>query len=255
VREDGQGSEAPRGELAGMSISVFVPAYNAEGTIEGVLKRIPTHLWPSLKNVWIVNDGSTDRTGQVVEYLSRSYEQVNLVQFVSNKGYGAAVKAGLAACRNDGCDAAVCLHSDGQYPPEAIPEFVRTMRDKRLDVLQGSRIASGTALSGGMPLYKYAANRALTKAANRVFGLRMSDYYSGFLCYSRRALDTIGFDRLSDSFDFDLEVIASARRLGLAIGELPIPTRYAGEKSYLNPVTYGLRVVGVLGRFVASRYS
>jgi hypothetical protein len=148
----------------------------------------------------------------------------------------------------------VCLHGDGQYPSEEIGRFARHLTEQGYDLLQGSRIASGSALRGGMPLYKYAAGRALTWLENRVFGMRMSDYHSGFLCYGMRALGAIRFDRLSRSFDFDLEVIAVARSLGLRVGELPIPTRYADEVSHLNPATYGLSVLRVLARYLLRRY-
>jgi hypothetical protein len=106
-----------------------------------------------------------------------------------------------------------------------------------------------------MPVYKYLANRTLTFFENIVFGLSLSDYHSGMLLYSRKALDTLPFERLSASFDFDLEVIALARGRGLVISEMPIPTRYAEEQSYLNPVSYGFRVLGVMARFLAKRYT
>jgi hypothetical protein len=106
-----------------------------------------------------------------------------------------------------------------------------------------------------MPLYKYVAGRLLTAIENRVLGLRLTDYHSGFLVYSRKALETLPFHRLSTGFDFDLEVIASARAAGMKVGEKPIPTRYAGERSYLNPVTYGLRVLWVLVKYKIGRYS
>ena len=117
-----------------------------------------------------------------------------------------------------------------------------------IDVLQGSRIASGTALSGGMPVYKYVSNRILTFFENIVFSLSMTDYHSGMLLYSRQALDSLPFGALSSSFDFDLEVIAVARSRGLSIAELPIPTRYAGEISHVNVYSYGLRVLRVHGQ-------
>ena len=115
-------------------------------------------------------------------------------------------------------------------------------------------IASGTALSGGMPLYKFVANAALNRLENFTLGLGMTDYHSGFLLYSRKALRSIPFERLSSYFDFDLEVIASARALGLKVDELAIPTRYAGERSYLNPVRYGLRALRVMARYRMGRY-
>jgi glycosyltransferase involved in cell wall biosynthesis len=240
--------------MADPIVSVFIPAYNAASRIRSVIDRIPPPLWRSLKTLWIINDGSTDGTDAVIEALSRRHEAIHPVHWAKNRGYGAAVQQGLSLCRNDGCDYAACVHADGQYPPEAVPEFVATMRSRHIDLMQGSRIASGTALSGGMPLYKYVAGRFLTALENAAFGLRLSDYHSGFLVYSRRCLETLPFSRLRGSFDFDLEAIAAARARGLAIGELPIPTRYAGEVSYLNPITYGCRVLWVLAKFLAGYY-
>ena len=105
-----------------------------------------------------------------------------------------------------------------------------------------------------MPAYKYVAGRMLTFLENRVFGLRMTDYHSGYLVYGKRALASIRFADLSDSFDFDLEVIASARALGLRIGERPIPTHYGDESSSLSPVPYGLRVLGVMLKYLRGHY-
>jgi glycosyltransferase involved in cell wall biosynthesis len=236
-------------------VSVFVPAYNAEAYLEAVIARIPEPFWLRIMSVWIVNDGSTDGTVALARKLARQEPKIRVYSFALNRGYGEAVRKGLMLCGAEGASYAVCMHADGQYPPETIPRFVEEMESRGLDVLQGSRIASGTALSGGMPLYKYVANRILTFFENRMFGLSMSDFHSGYLVYSRRALDTIAFDRLSAGFDFDLEVIAAARALGLAIGELPVPTRYAGEKSYVNPVLYGVRCCAVMAKYRAGRYA
>ena len=235
-------------------ISIFIPSYNAAATIGNVIERVPLHLWQSIKCVYLINDGSSDRTGSVLDAIAGANAQCRAVHHGCNRGYGATVKRGLALCRDDGCRFAACLHADGQYPPESIGPFVEKMRTERIELLQGSRVASGTALSGGMPLYKYIAGRVLTALENRVFGLSMTDYHSGFLVYGRKVLDTVPFDRLSGSFDFDLEVIAAVRSMGMSVGELPIPTRYAGEKSYLNPFTYGLRVLRVVARFASGKY-
>lgn len=235
-------------------ISIFIPAYNAESTIEGVIARIPDGLWESIEAVYIINDGSIDRTGLVIDEIARRVPHCRAVHQSCNRGYGATVKQGIALCRSGKCRYAVCLHADGQYPPEVIEKFVATMDEKGIDLLQGSRIASGTALSGGMPLYKYLAGRLLTAIENMAFGLAMTDYHSGFLVYGRRTLDFLCFEKLGGGFEFDLEVIASARAAGLAIGELPIPTRYGDEKSYLNPVAYGFRVLGVVIRYRLGKY-
>lgn len=235
-------------------LSIFMPAYDAGEYLESVIARVPSDVWAIVRNFWIIDDGSKDDTPRVVEALARNHPRIKTVRFPENRGYGAAAKQGLALCKDDGCDAACCLHADGQYPPEEIASFARTMVDKKYDILQGSRLASGTALSGGMPQYKYAAGNVLTFFENLVFGLGMTDYHSGFLFYSRKALETIPFERLSGSFDFDLEVIATACAQKLSVGELPIPTRYAGEISHLNPVGYGLRVLGVMAKYLAGGY-
>jgi glycosyltransferase involved in cell wall biosynthesis len=237
------------------AVSVVIPAYNAASTIRSVIDRIPPRLWRQLRTIWIINDGSTDGTGAAIEALSRRHEAIHPVQWTANRGYGVAVRQGLALCRDDGCDFAACVHADGQYPPEAVPEFVEAMLARGIDLMQGSRIASGTALSGGMPLYKYVAGRVLTAIENAAFGLRLSDYHSGLLVYGRKSLAALPFHRLSRSFDFDLEVIAAARARNLAIGELPIPTRYAGEVSHLQPVIYGCRVLWVLCKYLAGYYN
>lgn len=235
-------------------VSVFIPAFNAEATIGSVIDRFPAALWQSINRVYIINDGSADRTGQVIGDIARNQPKCVPVQQTRNRGYGETVRNGLQLCSKDGCSYAVCLHADGQYPPESIEAAVTAMRNYGLDLLQGSRIASGTALSGGMPLYKYVAGTLLTMLENRVFGLALTDYHSGFLVYGRRVLETVRFHELSSSFDFDLEVIAAARAASLVIGEIPIPTRYAGEKSYLNPVTYGMRVLGVMVNYCFGGY-
>jgi glycosyltransferase involved in cell wall biosynthesis len=235
-------------------ISLFIPAYNAENSLPDVLARISLDAWKMIRSVWIINDGSHDETQSVISNLNQKHRQIKCIQFKQNHGYGAAVKAGLLACRDENIDYAVCLHADGQYAPEFIPSFVKSAESGNLDILQGSRIAGGKALQGGMPLYKYYFGKTLNIIENMVFGLRLTDYHSGYLCYSRKALAQVPFMKLSNKFDFDLEVIASARKLGLKIGEIGIPTRYADEVSYLNPITYGLRVLRVLFRYRCGYY-
>ena len=166
----------------------------------------------------------------------------------------AAMKAGLARATAYDPDVVACVHADGQYSPEALPSLLETMARRGLDLVQGSRIAAGTALAGGMPLYKYVANAALNRLENLTFGLGMTDYHSGYLLYGRRVLHRVPFARLSNSFDFDLEVIASARAAGLAVAEAAIPTHYGDEVSHLRPIQYGLRVLRVLWRFQRGHY-
>jgi glycosyltransferase involved in cell wall biosynthesis len=235
-------------------ISLFIPAYNAEISLPDVIARISKNAWKIIRSVWIIDDGSLDNTHSVISILNQKYPQIKCIYSDKNQGYGAAVKTGLMAISAENTDYAICLHADGQYPPEWIPSFVTMAKSENWDILQGSRIVSGTALEGGMPLYKYYCGKMLTAIENRVFKLSLTDYHSGYLCYSRKALQQINFPKLSNSFDFDLEVIASARKRGLKIGEIGIPTRYADEISYLNPITYGLRVLRVLFRYTRGYY-
>jgi glycosyltransferase involved in cell wall biosynthesis len=235
-------------------LGILIPAYNAEATLAGVVARIPADPGGLLHRIWIVDDGSTDGTSRIAAALAAGRPQVEVITLSRNRGYGAAVKRGLAACKAADVDAAACVHADGQYAPEELPALLAALSARGLDLLQGSRIAPGTALSGGMPLYKFVANRALTTLENLIFRMRMTDYHSGYMVYGRRALEQLPFYRLSDSFDFDLEVIASARAAGLALGEHPIPTHYGDEISHLRSIPYGLRVLGVMFNYLAGRY-
>jgi len=237
-----------------MNVVVVMPAYQAARHVRRVLERVLAVRDPAPARVVVVNDGSRDATREEVLAVARGDARVELFDRPRNGGYGAAMKDGLGLAQRSDPDAVACVHSDGQYSPESLPVLVRELAALRLDVLQGSRIASGTALSGGMPFYKYAANAVLNVIENRTLGLSMTDYHSGYLLYGRRALESIPFDRLSDSFDFDLEVIATARARGLAVGEAPVPTHYGDETSHLDPVTYGLRVLRVMWRYRTGRY-
>lgn len=234
--------------------SIFIPSYNAAATLPDVIERIPDELWEAIVAVFVINDGSEDDTDAVVTKLAERHPKLRLVSRKPNRGYGAAVREGLRRCVEAGGDYVTCLHADGQYPPEKIGEFMAYMAEHGVDVLQGSRHKEGTALAGGMPRYKWLSGKILTWMENKTFGLRMTDYHSGFLLYSRRAAQEIPFEELSSYFDFDLEVIASARARGLVVDERGIPTRYADEESHLNPIWYGLRCLRVMLRYRLGRY-
>ena len=147
------------------------------------------------------------------------------------------------------------LHPDYQYTPLLITAMASLLAEGLFDCVLGSRILGVGARKGGMPLYKYVAGHLLTALENVVFRMKMTDYHSGYMVYGKRAIEEVPFGQLSESFEFDLEVIAAARARGLRIGEAPIPTRYADEVSHLNPVVYGLRVLRVVYGFASGRYS
>jgi glycosyltransferase involved in cell wall biosynthesis len=236
-----------------MKLGVVIPAYNAARHIDSLLERVAGLVASGLSHVVVVDDGSKDDTAARVLRRAPSDFNLRLLRRPQNGGYGAAMKDGLCAAKAWAPDFVACIHADGQYAPEALPELLRQQSQRGLDLLQGSRIASGTALEGGMPLYKYVGNALLNRIENRTLALGLTDYHSGYLLYGRRALE-LPFESLSNSFDFDLEVLASARARGLLVGEAPVPTHYGDEISYLNPLTYGLRVLRVMWNYRRGRY-
>jgi glycosyltransferase involved in cell wall biosynthesis len=237
-----------------LSVAVVIPAYQAARHLPGVVARVLAAGVRDLGPVIIVDDGSRDATAAIAADLAARHAQISFVRRPHNGGYGAAMKDGLRAARAAGADRVACVHADGQYSPEALPALLDDLRDRSFDLLQGSRIAGGRALAGGMPRYKYVANALLNRLENRALGLGLTDYHSGYLVYGPRVLAQIPFAQLSDSFDFDLEVIASARARGLRVGEAPIPTHYGDETSHLHPIGYGLRVLRVLWRYQRGDY-
>jgi glycosyltransferase involved in cell wall biosynthesis len=237
-----------------VSLWAVIPAYNAARHLPGVIDRLVRSAPKSLGGMVVVDDGSSDHTAGEVERLAAALPLLRLVRRPHNGGYGAAMKDGLAAARAGGATTVAAIHADGQYSPEALGRLLQELEGRGLDLLQGSRIAPGTARAGGMPLYKIVANAGLNRLENLVLGLRLTDYHSGYLIYGPRALAEVRFARLSDSFDFDLEVIASSRAAGLRVGEAPIPTHYGDEISYLRPIEYGLRVLRVLWRYQRGHY-
>lgn len=230
---------------------IFVPAYNVEKTLAEVLSKIDLSVLVRAR-VLVIDDGSRDGTAQAFErFILENAENARdlkshfeYLKFEQNSGYGAVVKKGIAEGLASGAAFVACLHGDGQYPAEKLGEFFDEMENCNLDLLQGSRHAvAGEAKRGGMPFYKRLGGAFLTALENRAFRVKLTDRHSGFIVYSSRFLKTVDLNRLSASFDIDLELISIADARHFAIAELPIPTRYDGEKSNLNVVTYGLRVL------------
>jgi glycosyltransferase involved in cell wall biosynthesis len=236
------------------NVFVVMPAYNAGKTIEKVFARLPHSAKHRIKRYVVVNDGSTDDTEETLARLQLSYPDLVILRHETNRGYGAAEKTLLNYALQEGADVSVLLHSDGQYSPEKIPDLMRPFDLHEADIVQGSRILGKGALRGGMPLYKFVANKCLTAIENLAFGMKMAEYHSGYMLYSRKVLLEIPFNKLSDSFEFDLEMIVMAKIMGLRIVEVPIPTIYADEISHLKPVQYGFDVLSVVLRYLRGKY-
>lgn len=239
---------------------IFVPAYNVAATLAGVLGRIPPAVMERAQ-VLVIDDGSKDDTRGAYEMFvgaapnTKNAAHLEYMRFEFNRGYGAVVKCGISEGLRSGAKYIACLHGDGQYPAEQLDEFfVYLERTPELALVQGSRHAvAGGAKAGKMPLYKRLGGAFLTALENIAFRQKLTDRHSGFIVYNAEFLKTLDLAKLSPSFDIDLEIISIADARGWRLAELPIPTRYAGEKSNLNVVTYGLRVLRQIARRICMR--
>ena len=236
------------------NVFILMPAYNAGRTIEKVFARVPPEARQRIRRYVAVNDGSTDNTAAALLRLQKELPNLVVLNHASNRGYGEAEKTLLRYALAERAGVGIVLHSDGQYSPEKIPDLLAPFDSGTADLVQGSRMLGGGALAGGMPFYKYVANKTLTAVENWAFGMKLAEYHSGYMLYSRKAMETIPFEKLSSSFDFDLEMIVLAKVRGLRIAEIAIPTIYAGEKSHLNPVKYGLDVLSIVRAYRRGKY-
>jgi glycosyltransferase involved in cell wall biosynthesis len=235
-------------------VFVLMPAYNAGATVEKVFARIPPDARSRIARYVVVNDGSKDDTAAALGRLASEFPNLTVLTHPLNRGYGETEKTLLRYALQEGTAAGVLLHSDGQYSPEKMLELLSPIDRGEADMVQGSRMLGGGALRGGMPLYKFLGNKALTAIENLAFGMRMAEYHSGYMLYARKAMEQIPFEKLSSSFDFDLEMMVLAHVKGLRIAQVAIPTIYAGEKSHLNPIRYGLDVLSVVRDYRRGRY-
>jgi glycosyltransferase involved in cell wall biosynthesis len=232
--------------MGAKKIYIVIPAYQAAKTIESVFARLPRELAEKDVHIVVVNDGCTDDTPAIVRRIMQGRSDTELIDKPQNAGYAQAQKTGFSYALQQGADIVVLLHADGQYAPELLPQLLAPLEKEEADVVQGSRMLGGGALKGGMPVYKYIANKALTGLENLAFGLKMAEYHSGYMLYSRRCLESVPFTRLSDTFHFDGEMIMMAAKRKLPIVEVAIPTRYADEQSHLKPIQYGMDVLRVI---------
>ena len=223
-----------------MRIGVFVVAYNAVATLTSVLERIPESFREALDVVLVSDDFSTDQTYEVGVAYQREHGglPVTVVRQPRNLGYGGNQKFGYRWLIDNDVDIAVLLHGDGQYAPELLPEMVAPIVEGRADVVIGSRMLTKGALAGGMPLYKYIGNKVLTRFQNRVAGLHLSEWHSGYRAFLLANLARIPFEENSDGFHFDTEVLLQLYDAGARIAEVPIPTYYGDEICRVNGLLY-----------------
>jgi glycosyltransferase involved in cell wall biosynthesis len=226
---------------------IFIVAYNAERTIQEVVRRIPASLAPYEPQILIIDDSSDDDTfgrAHDLEKAGQAPFPIVVLHNPSNQGYGGNQKIGFRYAIQHGFDIVALIHGDGQYKPACLPDLILPLLGDEADAVFGSRMLTRMgALKGGMPLYKYAGNRILTGIQNRLLRASLSEFHSGYRVYSVNALKRIPFDRNTNDFHFDTEIIIQLLRARLAIKELPIPTYYGDEICYVNGLKYAWDVV------------
>ena len=220
-----------------------MPAYNAEPTLERTYADIPRGL---VDHILLVDDVSRDQTVDIARRLGL---EVHVHR--QNRGYGGNQKTCYDAALEAGADVVVMLHPDYQYDGARIPDLIGPILSGKADMVLGSRFL-GDPRAGGMPWWKYVSNRFLTTVENVAFGLRLSEYHTGFRAFSRRVLESLSLEENSDDFLFDNEMLAQAIYFNYQIGELSCPTKYfpeASSISFKRSVKYGLGVLWTSLRF------
>jgi len=224
--------------LHGKKIAVVMPAYRAEKTLEECFRAIPRDV---VDVVLLVDDASDDATVEVARQLG-----IVAHRHPENRGYGANQKTCYALALGEGADIVVMLHPDYQYEPRLITAMAAMVASGVYDVVIGSRILGNSALSGGMPRYKYIANRVLTALQNLVVGAKLSEFHTGYRAFGRKVIETLPLTVNSADFIFDNQMLIQAHAFGMRIGEISCPTRYfedASEISFARSVVYGFGVL------------
>jgi len=228
---------------------VIMPAYNAEKTLRQTYEELPHEY---VDEVILVDDASKDETSRVARDLG-----IKTIIHQQNRGYGGNQKTCYREALSHGADIVVMVHPDYQYSPRLVAAMASMIASGHYDVVLGSRILGGGALKGGMPLYKYIANRFLTLIENMALGVKLSEYHTGFRAFTREVLETLPLEENSDDFVFDSEMLVQTVYFGFRLGELSCPTRYFEEASSINfsrSVKYGFGVLGSILKYVVGKW-
>jgi len=221
--------------IGGKKVAVVLPAYNADRTLQATYDEIPKDV---ADLIILVDDYSQDSTAELARSLA-----IETYIHEKNKGYGGNQKTCYREVLKKDIDIVVMLHPDYQYTPKLLRAMCSLIADGVYDMVIGSRILSGGALRGGMPLYKYISNRFITLVENLLLGAKLSEYHTGYRAYHRRVLEKIAFEKFSDDFIFDNQFLIAVIQAGFSIGEVSCPTKYFEEASSINfkrSLKYGL---------------
>jgi len=233
--------------IDGKRIAVVMPAYNAEKTLEMTVRELPDIVDIKI----LVDDSSSDNTARLSESLG-----IQTFIHDSNYGYGRNQQTCYREALNAGADIVVMVHADYQYTPSLVSAMAAMVSSGIYDAVLASRILGGGALKGGMPVYKYVANRLLTAFQNLFLGVKLSEYHTGFRAFSRELLQTLPLLENSDDFVSDNQMIAQAVMFGFRIGEISCPTKYFNDASSINfrrSMEYGIGVLKTTAGFVAHK--
>lgn len=232
-------------------VVVVMPAYNAERTLHKTVAEVREQ--GVVDHVILVDDASRDRTAD----LAASLGDIQVYRHEHNLGYGGNQKTCYRLALDAGADIVIMVHPDYQYTPLLIPAMACLIGNGLYSFVLGSRILGGHALRGGMPVWKYVANRFLTASQNLLCNAKLSEYHTGYRAYSRQLLERLNLEACDDDFIFDNQVIAQVLALGEPIGEISCPTKYFAEASSINfyrSVRYGLGCLRVSLAFRLSRH-
>lgn len=228
-----------------------MPAYNAAATLEKTYREIPFEI---VDEVILTDDKSSDNTVELAHALGIEH----VIEHQINRGYGGNQKSCYNKALETGADIVIMLHPDYQYTPKLIHSMTYLIANDVFDIVLGSRILGKGALKGGMPLYKYIANRTLTLIQNLLINQKLSEYHTGYRAFSRKALERIDYNEFSEDFIFDNQMLAELLHHDFEAGEVTCPTKYFDEASSINfsrSVKYGLGVLGVSVRYFFKRLS
>ncbi len=224
--------------IHGKRVAVVMPAYNAEATLRQTYSEVD---FAFVDDVILVDDASSDHTVRIAKELG-----LKTIEHPKNQGYGANQKTCYRAALDQGADVIIMLHPDYQYTPKLLVAMASMVATGTYDCVLGSRILTEGALKGGMPPYKYIANRLLTLFQNTLMSKKLSEYHTGYRAFSREVLETLPLNENSDDFVFDNQMLAQIAYFGFSIGELSCPTKYFKEASSINfqrSVVYGFGVI------------
>lgn len=229
-----------------MKTIAVLPAYNAARTLELTIKAIPAG---SVDEIILVDDASTDGTAEAARRLG-----LTVIRHEKNLGYGGNQKTCYSEALKCGADIVIMIHPDFQYDPRLTPYLIGLIRDGICDIVLGNRIRTrAEALKGGMPLYKYLSNRALTFIENSATGQNLGEWHSGMRAYSRKVLETVNWRGNSDDFIFDTQMLLGSAHAGFRLGDVPAPVKYFGEASSINfkrSLVYGVLTLWVIFRYL-----